>query len=453
MQSLSQFVANIANEMVHPTIYIQTETLQLNGKIVLAVHVAEGTAKPYKDAGGNIWVKQGADKRRITENSEILRLLSYSKAYKPDESPVMGTSLDDLDDKKIDNYLKKIYGKGRGDFGIPFDSLMNNLHVSTPTGELTLAGLLFFGKNPQQYLPVYCIKAVAFYGNSIAGTSYRDSRDLTGTIPELFDEAMHFLDMNLRHVQNGQPFNSLGVLEVSRIALEEILQNSLCHREYIRQAPIRLLIFDNRIEIVSPGALPDGLTIEGIMLGNSAQRNPLICSFCTRTMLYRGLGTGIIRALDEWNDIEFINEEQGNQFKAVFKRKCEYESVSVAPVLLSDGSFRASDIYKSASDKYKIASDKSDLASDKTNFFVLVCDRLSLSPLHPNNRTMGKNAIQNMVNTLIFLSDHPISKNESIAEYLGLSKQATRVYLQKLTEPGIIKANGSNKNRTYSMIN
>ncbi len=66
---------------------------------------------------------------------------------------------------------------------------------------------------------------------------------------------------------------------------------------------------------------------------------------------------------------------------------------------------------------------------------------------------MGKNAIQNMVNTLIFLSDHPISKNESIAEYLGLSKQATRVYLQKLTELGIIKANGSNKNRTYSMIN
>ncbi|MCD8292142.1 MAG: putative DNA binding domain-containing protein, partial [Prevotellaceae bacterium] len=197
VQGLSQFVANVANEMVHPVVYIQTETLQLVGKMVLAVHIGEGVDKPYKDAGGNIWVKQGADKRRITENSEILRLFSASKAYNPDEWPVAGTSLADLDDKKIDSYLNRVYGKGRGDFGLSFDSLMNNLRVATPTGELTLAGLLYFGRHPQQYRPVYCIKAVAFYGNSIGGTAYRDSRDLTGTIPELFDAAMRFLDVNL----------------------------------------------------------------------------------------------------------------------------------------------------------------------------------------------------------------------------------------------------------------
>ncbi|MCD8296388.1 MAG: putative DNA binding domain-containing protein [Prevotella sp.] len=445
VQELSQFVANIANEMVHPTVYIQTETLKLEGRIVLAVHIEEGTDKPYKDAGGNIWVKQGADKRRVTENSEILRLFSAGKAYNPDESAVAGTSLSDLDDKKINNYLNHVYGKERGDFGLPFDSLMKNLRVITPTGELTLAGLLYFGKNPQQYRPVYCIKAVAFSGNSIAGTSYRDSRDLLGTIPELFDDAMHFLDVNLHHVQHGQSFNSLGVLEVSRIALEEIVQNALCHREYIKQAPIRLLIFDDRIEIVSPGALPDSLTIEDIKLGNTAQRNPLICTFCSRTMPYRGLGSGIIRALGQGEDIEFVNEEQGNQFKVIIKRKQTNDMASDKPDVASD----KSDV---ASDKSYMGTQLVESAIDKSKFLGLVSDKLLLSPFHPNNKTMGKEAIQNMVNTLIFLSNHPLSKSESVAQYLGLSQAATRVYLHKLTQLGIIKPNGSNKNRTYSML-
>ncbi|MCD8309659.1 MAG: hypothetical protein LUB83_00365, partial [Prevotellaceae bacterium] len=342
--------------------------------------------------------------------------------------------------------------------GLSFDSLMNNLRVATPTGELTLAGLLFFGQHPQRYRPVYCIKAVAFYGNSIAGTAYRDSRDLTGTIPELFDAAMRFLDVNLHHVQHGQPFNSLGVWEVSKIALEEMVQNALCHREYIKQAPIRLLVFDNRIEIVSPGVLPDGLTVEEIKLGNTAQRNPLICTFCTRTMIYRGLGSGIIRALGEGDEIEFINDELGNQFKTIIKRKQvetaasdKLDKAGDKPSNISDKTDIASDKTVIASDKPDIASDKTDVASDKSKFFVLVSDKLSLSPFHPNNTIMGEDAIQNMVNTLLFLSDHPLSKSESVATYLGLSKQATRVYLQKLAELGIIDANGSNKNRTYSM--
>lgn len=323
VQRLSREVGNVANETVRPTIYLQTEVLCVEGKNILAVYVDEGICKPYKDLGGNIWVKQGADKRRITENSEILRLFSSSRIYNPDESPIMGTTLDDLDDKKIDYYLQKVYGKGREDFDVPFTKLIANLRIADENGNLTMAGLLYFGRNPQQFKPAYCIKAVSFYGNDMGGLKYRDSKDLMGTIPELFDQAIRFLDINLHHVQAGQSFNSLGVLEVSRVALEEILQNALVHREYIKQAPIRLLIFDNRIEIISPGCLPDGLTVEEIKLGNTAQRNPLIATFCTRTMLYRGLGTGIIRAMKEEKDIRFINDEPGNQFTIIIRRKGE----------------------------------------------------------------------------------------------------------------------------------
>ena len=131
---------------------------------------------------------------------------------------------------------------------------------------------------------------------------------------------MSFLKANLRNIQAGQGFNSIGKLEVSEIALEEILQNALVHRDYTKNAPVRLLIFDNRIEIISPGCLPDGLTVENITFGNAVVRNPFIANFCAKTMPYRGLGSGIIRALKEEPSLKLINDFDGVQFISVIER-------------------------------------------------------------------------------------------------------------------------------------
>lgn len=102
---------------------------------------------------------------RITENSEILRLFSASRIYNPNEAPVADTSPADLEDRKIDLYLQKVYGKGRNDFDVSYSKLMSNLHIADKNGMLTLAGLLYFGSHPQQFKPAFNIKAVAFYGN------------------------------------------------------------------------------------------------------------------------------------------------------------------------------------------------------------------------------------------------------------------------------------------------
>lgn len=75
------------------------------------------------------------------------------------------TSPADLEDRKIDLYLQKVYGKGRNDFDVPYSKLMSNLHIADKNGMLTLAGLLYFGSHPQQFKPAFNIKAVAFYGN------------------------------------------------------------------------------------------------------------------------------------------------------------------------------------------------------------------------------------------------------------------------------------------------
>lgn len=113
--------------------------------------------------------------------------------------------------------------------------------------------------------------------------------------------------------------------EISRIALEELLQNTLVHRDYSKNAPIRIMIFDNRIEIVSPGTLPNSLTVENIKMGNAVVRNNLFVSYCSKLMHYRGFGSGITRALEAQPDIKMINDVEGEQFKVIIPRKISRE--------------------------------------------------------------------------------------------------------------------------------
>ena len=313
LQSTGNKVATIANELVKPQVYIMTEVVSVEQKKVLVVYVDEGTAKPYKDNNGTIWIKQGADKRRLTDNNEILRLFQQSGIIHVDEMIVPDTSVADIDKTRVSEYVKLALQNSRKTEKISKKVLYQNLNIIKKSC-LTLGGLLFFGKEPQRYTPVFCVKAISFVGNSIGGLTYRDSRDIIGTIPDIFNESMLFFKQNLKYIQKRRNFNKPGILEISEIALEELLQNALIHRDYSKNAPIRLMVFDNRIEIVSPGCLPNNLTVEKIQLGNAAVRNNLLASYCSKFMNYKGFGSGIIRAVEEQPNIELINDESGNQF-------------------------------------------------------------------------------------------------------------------------------------------
>jgi ATP-dependent DNA helicase RecG len=103
---------------------------------------------------------------------------------------------------------------------------------------------------------------------------------------------------------------------------EELLVNARVHRDYLLSAPIRLFIFDNRIEIVSPGHLPNNLTVEKIRTGNSIIRNPILVSYIAKGLLpYRGIGSGIKRALEAWPEPEFTDDRDGCLFTATVHRK------------------------------------------------------------------------------------------------------------------------------------
>ncbi|MCQ2278348.1 MAG: putative DNA binding domain-containing protein [Bacteroidales bacterium] len=327
LQDTGLELGNTANEQVKPAIYIETEVVKADDKRFLVCYIAEGRNKPYKTNNGEIWVKQGQDKRRVTENSEILELFQDSGSYYAEEATVRDSSVNDLEMTYLRDYFQKVYGKAIEDFDQPLESMLRSLGVMNGKGELTRAGVLYFGKHPQQYERAFKIKAVAFVGNSIGGSQYIDSRDIEGTIPWMFREGMAFLKSMLHHRQEGQNFNSVGVLEIPEVVLEELLQNALVHIDLLHPAAVRLLVFENRIEIINPGRLYGGLKVEDIRLGASKQRNPLMADFAARTMIFRGLGSGIVRALRENVVIDFINEDEANQFRVIIWRINDKEQI------------------------------------------------------------------------------------------------------------------------------
>lgn len=323
IEEYDRVVSEVADNL-KPPVYIATEVIRIEHKgelrNVLIVHIQEGINKPYKTAKGEIYLKQGSNKRLLTDNAEIMRLFQHSGNLLADEMEVHGTLIDDIDENIFSKYFIKEFGKSFKERGLTFEEALKAKRVLR-NSQLTLAGLLFFGKAPQAIKPAFTIKAVSYLGNDIEGNQYRNKpKDLTGTIPELFDKGITFLKSNLSFIQTGESFNTPGVLEISSIALEELMQNALVHRDYFKNSPIRLLIFDNRLELISPGKLPNSLTVEDIKFGNHVIRNNQLVSFSIHTMPFSGLGSGVRRALSEQPNIEFINDIEGEQFKVIIPR-------------------------------------------------------------------------------------------------------------------------------------
>ena len=322
IQQINQQVVNIASQKVYPPVFLLTETITLDGNQLLAVNVEEGISKPYKDSNGTIYVKNGADKRKVTSNDEIARLLG-SRNLLADETEVFDTGLKDLDARLFSDYFKKEFGMSYEEKGLSLEEALRAKKVMC-NNHLSLAGLLFFGNEPQVFRPAFTIKAAMFAGNDIGGENYRSKpEDLKGTIPELFKQGMMYLKSSIKYLQNGQDFNSHGIPEISIVAMEEILQNALVHRDYFKNAPVRLLVFDNRIEIISPGKLPNSLTVEEVKYGNPVIRNNQIALFASHTLPYSGLGSGFRRAFANQPDIELKNDFEGEQFIVRFPRKAE----------------------------------------------------------------------------------------------------------------------------------
>ena len=271
------------------------------------------------DKNGIIWVKSGSDKRRATSREEIQRLFQQAALVHADETQVKGLGVGEIDLSYFEEFFLDQIGETVTNQDIPLPQILGNMNLTS--GEfLNLAGALVFAKAPQFRLPAFIVKAVAFPGKEMDTDRYIDSRDITGKLADVFQQALGFLINNTGATQGDQSVNSVGAPEVPRIVWEELLANALIHRDYFISAPVRVFVFSDRVEIISPGHLPNNLTLENIKAGNSNIRNPILASFATKLLPYRGLGSGILRSLKAYPAIKLIDDREGNLFKVVIAR-------------------------------------------------------------------------------------------------------------------------------------
>lgn len=316
---LNQLVSNTASTNVRPAINPQTENVSVGAGVVLVVTVPDGIGKPYVDNNGVIWVKNGSDKRKVTAREELQRMFQRAQLVHGDEVPIPGTSVSDIDLEYFREFYKNRYDQELDEQQLSLGQVLTNMRL-VKDGLLTISGALLFASDPASLVPAFHVKAVCYPGNDIHASQYEDSADINGRVDVQFKEGLSFILRNLRREQGDKGVNTTGVPEIPRIVLEELLANAIIHRDYFVTAPIRMFVFDNRLEIVSPGHLPNDLTIDNIRSGNSNMRNPLLASHATKVLPYRGLGNGIVRAIREYPSIEFIDDRDGNKFSAVIQR-------------------------------------------------------------------------------------------------------------------------------------
>ncbi len=319
---INQIISNAASQHIKSPLTVKTENIPVdNNRLVIVLTIPKGQDKPYFDRNGVIWLKTGSDKRKINSREELCRLFQSVDRFHADELPTKA-GINKLDKIRFREFLQKIYDTTLPDDPGDLQILLQNMNLATEDGMLNLAGVLLFTEHPEFIKPQFILKSVRYPGNTIHPSEYIDTEDFTGPLPRIYEDAMAFIMRNLHKIQAGRGVNSPGVPEIPAAVFEELLVNALVHRDYLISAPIRIFIFDNRIEIISPGNLPNNLSVEKIRKGNSNIRNPVLVSFIAKGLLpYRGLGSGIKRAFENWPDIDLIDDRDGSLFTAIINRK------------------------------------------------------------------------------------------------------------------------------------
>lgn len=302
---IEQRVVNVARHNVVPAIDPDVSWVQVDGKDVCRVIVGKGTAKPYQTLDGKFLIRVGSTNRQATKE-ELSRLFQAAGLIHFDISPVEQTVLRDLDEAKLQAYWQTYYqidyfrldGDERVNLLLNADLL--SIHEGVPV--CTVGGLLMFGRQPQRRLPHSAIQFAVLNGLEITDPLL-DKKELMGVLPDLIESAAALVRLFLPKPSTVDGLRRAEQDPIPPAVIREALVNAVCHRDYsISRRRIQIFLFRDRLEIHSPGRLPNTLTLQKIRYGNSAPRNLLLLKYLDNMRYIDGLGRGIplmIRALGE----------------------------------------------------------------------------------------------------------------------------------------------------------
>lgn len=317
---LEEWVMNIARNNVSPPLAVECSFARLDEKQIVAVSVPKGRDKPYQ-VGDKYYTRVGSTNRVATQ-FELLRLFQAAGLFHFDRTPVDGAAMKDLNLSAIDAYFRRYDIDFLSESESEKATLLINTDILTEEKAPTIAGMLIFGVNPSRFLPQCGISFAHFSGNDLSG-SLIDKQNLDGPLDYQVTTGLAVIRNNLRTPSTieGAKRTDVRVLPEEKV-FRELLVNACVHRNYaIWGSKIRVFMFEDRIEFISPGRLPNTVTVEKLKAGVSYAVNPVIVKFMENLRFIDRLGRGLPMVWREMKRIggEAVFKEIGEEFKVTIR--------------------------------------------------------------------------------------------------------------------------------------
>lgn len=335
-----------------------------DGKTILAVYIPE-CPKDYmpcyfKHVGlpNGAYIREGNSSRRITDN-EFRTYVATSREFQFDLSEAINVTRNDLSDSKILQLLKKReMDVKRGANNHIDDNLLSNLGITSRFDEEfkpTIGGFLIFASNPPQErnpFERYLVRCVRYSGND-ASSEIIDNADIKGDLDVQIDDSYKFILKNIRKTASIIGTKRIDKYEYPEAAIRELIANAIIHRDYkIIETFTQIKIFNDRIEIINPGSLPPGVTVENIKDAQFS-RNSMIAGRLKDLDYLEEYGRGIdivLKKMEEWNLPNPLFRNLVNSFEVILLgtkyRQLNTRQMKLVDTLLIKGKLTVHDCQK-----------------------------------------------------------------------------------------------------------
>ena len=300
LEEAERWIMDIANQNIQPSIVeeapLWASVTMDDGKVVGVVGLpGDSPEKPHKARRGNAWVtfmRVGSTSREASREQEA-RLYQAAHLMRYDIRPVFDTGMESLDQDRLDNYFRVVLKRevpAKGD-NESWRRILANIDILAEPSETTVAtaaGLLLFGEYPNRRLPQAGITATAFPREEkdydtvdeelIRGplVSIQNAR-MRPVDKGVIDRAVDFVDRNMGTVAWLEGGRRLRKKALPLDAVREAIVNAVAHRDYsLIGTDVEVSLYRDRLEVISPGRLPNGVTIEKMAEGLRSARNELL---------------------------------------------------------------------------------------------------------------------------------------------------------------------------------
>ena len=290
--------------------------------------------------------------------------------------------------------------------------------------------------NKMKYAKIQC---ALFKGKQ--RDEFIDRKDFHGPIYQEIEDAYQFV---LRHINKGAEINGIirrDVYELPIRAIREAIVNAVTHRSYLDDSCIQVSIFDDRVEILSPGMLYGGLDIKTALEGKSKCRNAAISESFYYMGIIEAWGTGlgrIQRSCQEYGLEKPVIEEFGNGFRVIFNRNTEKSGNSIESSTEKSGNSIESNTEKSGNSIESNTESSTEGSTEKSGNSIESSTERPGSSLESSAETVEKRLIK-------LLLEQPGITQQQAANQLGYSKAWIRKIMMRLQKDGTIHREGSTK--------